>query len=336
MRLRSRSAGLALLALAACQSAPPEQSPALLDVEEPLDLFAEPADEPARLALPAGSFSGIELAEAPTSLDSAFGGQAAPGLEIVRVVENSPAARARLEVGDLLLEATLPDGSRTELLWPSQWRALELEQAPGTRLGLLLDRAGREASTELVLEARSAAPERTASVRYREEQRAGLVLRTATEVEARACGLAPGAGVVVVGLSRRSPWRPAGLRFGDLVSAVDGVTVDDPQVLLERLRMAEDDARLSIRYHRPLAEAGQGFEAPREALVRATERRQALRDLHVPLLLRYTRKGPGRYRWSTLLGLLSYERTPAAWSLGYLWFGGVSGGDTESLVEVER
>jgi hypothetical protein len=330
------SAGLSMLALAACQSAPPEQSPVLIDIEEPLDLFAEPADEAARQALPAGSFSGVELAEAPSSLDSAFGGQGAPGLEVLRVIENSPAARARLEAGDLLLEAALPDGTRMELSWPSQWRALELEQAPGTRLGLLLDRAGREASTELVLEARSAPAERGASVRYREEQRAGVVLRTATEVEARACGLAPGAGVVVVGLSRKSPWRPAGLRYGDLVSNVDGAPVDDPQMLLERLRLADEGERLAIRYHRPRSAPDAGFEEPRETSVRASERRQALRDLHVPLILRYTRKGPGRYRWSTLLGLLSYERTPAAWSLGFLWRGGVSGGDTESLVEVER
>ena len=41
--------------------------------------------------------------------------------------------------------------------------------------------------------------------------------------EARAAGLGPGGGAVVVGLSERSPWRAAGLRFGDLiVAALDG------------------------------------------------------------------------------------------------------------------
>jgi C-terminal processing protease CtpA/Prc len=316
----------------------PEQAPALIDMEEPLDLFQEPADEPLRQALPAGNFSGLELAEAPSSLDSAFSSSdQVPGLEIMRVIENSPAARARLEVGDLLLEAQLPGAEAIELRWPSQWRALELEQPPGTEVGLLLDRAGREATTVLRLEPRSSPAERQEAARYREEQRAGIVLRTATEVEARAAGLAPGAGAVLVGLARNSPWRGAGLRFGDLLSAVDGVTLDHPEALLERLRMAEDDAALNVTYLRPTGGAGgePAFAPPQPAQVPVTQRKQVVRDFHLPLLLRYTRQGPGRSRWSALLGLLSYESTPAAWRVGYLWIGGFGGGDSERLEEVD-
>ncbi len=43
----------------------PSSPPPLFDLEEPLALIAEPQDEAARVALPPGSFSGVEIA--PTS-----------------------------------------------------------------------------------------------------------------------------------------------------------------------------------------------------------------------------------------------------------------------------
>ena len=36
-----------------------------------------------------------------------------------------------------------------------------------------------------------------------------------------------------------------------------------------------------------------------------------------------------------LLGLLSYESTPAAWRFGFLWFFDVEGGDSDRLEVVQ-
>ena len=55
--------------------------------------------------------------------------------------------------------------------------------------------------------ARVAPAERDEGARFREEERVGFIVRSATEVEARSAGLAPGAGVVLVGLAAGSPWR---------------------------------------------------------------------------------------------------------------------------------
>ncbi|MFQ5517227.1 MAG: RNA polymerase sigma factor, partial [Acidimicrobiia bacterium] len=79
----------------------------------------------------------------------------------------------------------------------------------------------RNAEAEAVVQAmeRLRPADRGETERFREEDRVGVVVRTATEVEARAVGLGPGGGAVVVGLSRTSPWREAGLRFGDLIVA---------------------------------------------------------------------------------------------------------------------
>ena len=326
---------------ASCQSALPEESPPLVDMEEPLNLFAEPADEAQRQQLPLGTFSGLELAGAPSSLDSAFGSNgAAKGLEVERVVENSPAAIARIEVGDLLLEATYPGqaGPTTvELQFPSDWRAIELGQPVGTQVDLLLDRAGRDAHTHLVLTERSAPAARQEAARFREEQRAGIVVRTATEVEARAAGLAPGAGAVLVGLSRNSPWRPAGLRFGDLLTAVNGTPLGHPQILLDALRGAPKDGSIEVIYRRPNAGepgAAPTFAEPETLKIAVTQRGRAVRELSIPLVFHYERTGPKKTHWSALLGALRYQHTPAAWRFRLLWLIRLGAGDTEALTEL--
>jgi C-terminal processing protease CtpA/Prc len=160
--------------------------------------------------------------------------------------------------------------------------------------------------------------------RVREEQRVGVVLRTATEVEARAAGLGPGGGAVVVGLAKRSPWRAAGIRFGDLILAVDGVEVSDPSVVLERIRGAGD--RMTVEFDRdgePMA-----IEAP------LTRREQELRELFLPPLVDHE-SSRGKSDTSILLGLFRYESTMAAWRVRLLWFIWFGGGDADELLEVD-
>ena len=242
--LRSASL-LSLLALAAaCSFSPdlPKQSPPLADMEEPLDLRTEPNDEKDRLALPLGTFSGIYLGDARDTIAAKL--DDADQVQIARVVENSPADLAGLQVGDLVLEVALDGGTATAITRPSQWRQIEQNAKPGSTVVMFVDRAGREARTEFALVPRLRAPERALTERYREEQRIGIVVRTATEVEARAANLGPGGGAVVVGLSQRSPCRVAGLRFGDLLVAIDEQPLTHPQ---ELLAAARDEQRESLQ-----------------------------------------------------------------------------------------
>ncbi len=329
---------LAFVFLCACQSAVPDESPALIDMEEPLELFQEPTDEAQRQDLPQGAFIGIELSNAPASLDSAFGGESAPGLEVLGLVQNSPGSLAKLEVGDLLLEAEFTEyGAKVvrELQYASDWRAIELALPAGSQIDLLLDRAGREAQTVLTLAARNIPAERTPAARFREEQRSGIVVRTATEVEARAVGLAPGAGAVLVGLSAKSPWRPAGLRFGDLIATVDDSAVGHPQVLLDALRSAPEDGSIEVTYFRP-ASQGAEFSAANTVKISVTQRNRALREIDVPLIFHYRRSGHKRSKWSALLGVLQYKHTPAAWRFRLFWLIRMGSGDTEQLTEVKH
>lgn len=317
---------LCLLAAGACSLNPvlPDQAPALADLEEPLELRAEPDDEAERLQLPKGAFSGVEFEDARDTLAAKLDedGQ----LRVARVVENSPADLAGLAVGDLLLEVRVGNGSRAVLGAPSQWRQIELLTPPGTAVELLLDRAGRECKATLVLAPRARPAARQPVERLQEDLRVGVVVRSATEVEARAAGLGPGGGAVVVGLSRSSPWRAAGVRYRDLITAVDGEVVAHPQQLLTAIRTATTSS-LSLRVQRDGAESV--VQAPLSA--RASE----TREITIPLLFGYERER-GATEWSVLLGMLQYRSTAAAWRFRFLWLFGFGGGDADRLLEVDR
>jgi C-terminal processing protease CtpA/Prc len=323
----NRFSRIPLLALAAaccaCASELPLRAPPLRAMEEPLELAHAPDDEAARRTLAPGAFTGLEVGDARASLDAML---AEPeGLLVTAVVENSPADWAGIEPDDLLLAVESPRA--IELAWPSEWRALELETEPGTPLVLVLDRAGAEVRCELVPVARRHPAERGPEERIREEERAGVVLRTATEVEARAAGLGPGGGAVVVGLTRESPWREAGIRFGDLLCAVDGAAVAHPLVVVEAIRAASEESVLELE----LVRGGERH------LVHAplTQRAGEVRELSIPLLVSYAKTGDKK-TLSLLLGLYRQERTPAAWRVRFLWLFRFAGGDADRLESVER
>ncbi|MEO6595384.1 MAG: hypothetical protein ABIP94_11585 [Planctomycetota bacterium] len=311
-------------ALASCSLSPdlPKHAPGLADMEEPLDLRAEPDDEAQRLLLPAGSFSGLYVDDARDTLAAKL--DAPSTLRISQVIENSPAAIAGLQVDDVLLEATVGDAAPRPLARPSEWRQVELQTPPGTKVVLYVDRSGRESRTELQLIARQRAATRMSTERYREEQRVGVVLRTATEVEARAADLGPGGGAVIIGLSRASPWRSAGLRFGDLLTAIGGRAVAHPQDVLTALRDPDLDA-VHLDYVRD--GTAQHVTAP------LSQRDRDFTEFTLPLLLSYT-ADRGNAEFSMLLGIINYRSTAAAWRFRLFWLIAVGAGDSDRLLEV--
>ncbi len=292
----------------------------LIDMEEPLALFQEPADEPARQSLPSGSYSGVYVVDAKSLDDLDDEGV---GVEVQRVVENSPGDLAGLKVGDVLFAISHGSGPHTEIEHASQWRKIELDTQAGTMLSVFYDRANREMRTMLTFVPRVRAPERHALERFREEEKVGLVVRTATEVEARRYELGPGAGAVVVGLSRKSPWRAVGIGFGDVILSVDGRDVTHPQVVLEALRAQSRDEVSLV-----LGRSGERVEVD----AAMTRRESEVDDIYIPLLYSYENQR-GAMSWSFLLSIFQYESTDVSWRFKLLWLIRFGGGDADELIE---
>jgi C-terminal processing protease CtpA/Prc len=296
----------------------PDEPPPLVDMEAPLALFAEPDDEERRRALDAGSFTGVQVVVARSSLEDE-----GTGLLVRQVIENSPADIAGIAVDDILLFAVDHEGEEHALAWPSQWRKIELDAPPDSELTVFYDRAGVEREARIVTIPRVRLPGREESARYREELRVGVVLRTATEVEARAAGLGPGAGAVIVGLSLDSPFRAAGLRFGDLIVEVEGTEVSHPQAVLNAIRDGDDE--IALRRRRDGSEE--------DIVCPLSRRKSTLTEIYIPLLFSYE-SDRGMSELSLLFGLFRRRATPAAWELRLLWFIRFRGGDADRLEEV--
>jgi len=298
----------------------PVAPPPLVDMEEPLSLFVEPDDEDQRLQLDRGLFTGVCLAPTSASLEQLFGDEVR-GLEVAAIVENSPAAAAGLRPGDLLLSVGLAGAVVTDLVAASQWRKLELDVAPGEAIEVTYDRANTTRHCALRPVPRLKAPERVTTARLREERRAGFVVRTATEVEARAAGLGPGGGAVIVGLARRSPWRNAGIEFGDLLVAVDGSRLHHPQVLLQHLRETRLD-QVCLRVFRD----GELLEIEAPLAVRGQE----LQKLSLWPVFSHASRGE-RSETMVLLGLFGWEISSGGWRIRLFWLLSFGGGDTDRL-----
>jgi C-terminal processing protease CtpA/Prc len=243
------------------------------------------------------------------------------GVLVASVVENSPADIAGVLPGDILVSADT-GGEKHALKWPSEWRAIELAATAGTAIDVEIDRAEEQRRAHIVTVARVHTPARDAATKLREEQRAGIVVRAATEVEARAAGLGPGGGAVVVGLSQTSPWRRDGIRFGDLVRSVNGTPVAHPEVLLEAIRAAPSDGELDLE----IVRAG----SVETVVAHLTRRESEIKHITIPILFSYD-KNRGQTEWSFLFGLLSRESNAAAWRMSFLWFFSFSGGDADRL-----
>ncbi len=299
----------------------PASPPPLLDMEEPLELRGEPQDEGARLTLPPGSFTGIYVESGAGTLDALAEGST--GVLVSRVIENSPADLAGVLEGDVIVEVRAgPDTLVPK--WPSEWRALELRSVPGSKLDLVLDRASVERTFSLTTVVRAHPPGRLVAERFREEAKVGLVVRSATEVEARSANLGPGGGAVIVGLSRASPWRKAGLRFEDLITRVDGVDVAHPQVLIDAIRARKDGEALVL----DVVQAG----ATRAVTAVVGRRAKEVREISIPLIYDYT-FDRGRSETSILFGLFKHESTSAAWHTRLFWILNFSGGEADRLAE---
>ncbi|MEQ1634333.1 MAG: PDZ domain-containing protein [Planctomycetota bacterium] len=299
----------------------PTVSPRLADMEEPLDLRREPDDEAQRTALPVGSFSGLVVEDARDTLAQKL--DEPSQLRVLQVVENSPAMAAGFLVDDVLIEVGVGNTAPVPLLRESEWRQIELANAPGTEVTLLVDRAGREAKGTMVLAPRLRPPPRIPTATFREEDRVGVVFRTATEVEARSAGLAPGGGAVVIGMSRSSPWRPSGIRLHDLLVALDGAPLAHPEDLQNALR---EEGRESMQLDFVRDGERRTVEAP------LSRRVTGAREFSIPLVFSYEHDR-GVSEWSAILSIFQYRSTKAAWRFRLFWVIRFGGGDEDQLLE---
>ncbi|MDW8132020.1 MAG: PDZ domain-containing protein [Bryobacterales bacterium] len=272
------------------------QEPALIEEIEKIVIVNPPAppDPPPLPERPgsARSYLGIGVAEIDAERAKALKLAEERGVEITRVEPDSPAEKAGLKVGDVVLEY---NGQRVE--GTQQFMRMVRETPPGRRVTLLISRDGATQTVTATLGRRRDAdwplgPEFRASIeRLRGElERMGREWRpewgrvfvsmrtTLLGVEAESLNeqlaefFGVKEGVLVRSVLKDTPAEKAGLKAGDVITKVDGETVRSPDQILQKLRSAQAKGTVSLTIVRNRKEMTVNVTLPAERARPRTER----------------------------------------------------------------
>lgn len=189
-----------------------------------------------------------------------------PGVRVTEVVENSPAAIAGVEVGDVVLAL---DGAAVDD--PGALEELLRRADPGAGAELRVQRGDTVFAVPVVLAGSATGAGAEARVLWRLDP-----ARTAA-------GWADGAGgAVLASAGEGSPVTAAGLEIGDVVQRLDGSPVLSGRDLVRRVQALEEGEAVRL--------AGTGADGePFEREVRLLSAPTAVTGWSVPLLAHYSR-----------------------------------------------
>jgi serine protease Do len=284
-----RTARLLLATLVACALVLAQPAPGEEKEVEQLIVIAQPAPpplppEPPEPPIPYRSYLGVGVAEINAERAKALKLSEERGVEITRVEPDSPAEKAGLKPGDVVLEY---NGQRVE--GTQQFIRMVRETPPGRRVTLLISRDGATQTVTATLGRRRAddwplGPEFRANMERLREHLRNLEIDVDTprafmswrntllgiEAESLSDQLAEFFGVKDGVLVRRvlpgTPAEKAGLKAGDVITKVDGEAVRAPTQIASRLRRVRDkgSAQLTIVRNRQEMTLTVKFEPPRE------------------------------------------------------------------------
>jgi serine protease Do len=191
---------------------------------------------------------GVSLQTLTSDLANSFGVKERKGALVAGVVPESPAAKAGLQPGDIVLEFA---GRKVEN--PGDLaRAVGLA-SPGTdaKVTVWRDKSQKTLGIKLAQAPADAGERpRVGQAGHGERSRLGVEVRAVTEEVAREMSLRSTDGVLVTGVASDSPAAAAGLRRGDVIVEVDRQPVKNLSDFERLTRSAKSDTRLTLRVQR--------------------------------------------------------------------------------------
>jgi serine protease Do len=224
----------------------------------------EPQPDPApvviaRAAVAGGSYLGVGVAELTQDRVKSLNLREEHGVEITRVADDSPAAKAGLKTGDVVLEY---NGQRVEGL--EQFMRLVRETPAGREVKLAINRGGSSQQMSVKTEARKswsseggqavAIPRiELPAIRLPDIARANMSWRSSVlgiEAESLDSQLAEffgvREGVLVRSVVKSSAAERAGLKAGDVIVKVDDTRVATPREVTAAVRSSKSKRTVTI------------------------------------------------------------------------------------------
>jgi serine protease Do len=186
---------------------------------------------------------GVYIQDLNEDLAQSFGLKDTKGILVSKVIEDSPAAKAGLKQGDILLKA---DGRPVGKV--NEFRNAIAMTAPGTVVHLDILRNGKPLEIKVTIGKRQgkegsgeAAVEKTGSY--------GLSLQALTPELAAQLGYQNVSGVLVAAVEDGSPADDAGIQQGDLILEINRQAVTTPEMASKALRASANKPALLLVRH---------------------------------------------------------------------------------------
>ncbi len=187
---------------------------------------------------------GVNIQALTDDIAESLGLDSAEGVLVSNVRADGPAAKAGLQVGDVILNV---NGEKIETLRELPRVIAEMEPGSDAEISVWRNGASEAVDVEIGLlpEPRKVA---AASVEDKtQEDRVGLSLKSLDPKTAKDLGLAENtAGVVIVGVEPGSPAAETGLRPGDVLTKANGAAVETPGDLKTQIATAREAGKKSV------------------------------------------------------------------------------------------
>ena len=185
-------------------------------------------------------FLGIAVQRLTTVLAPYFGAEPGKGVLVSQVSEGRPAAVAGVRQGDVILSFA---GEPVKDV--GRFRQRVALSPPGSRAELAVARQGAP-QTVAVIVGRRSSEEQAADASIETLKRVGLTVQDLTEETAARYRIAPGEGVLIVGVLSGSAAAAAGIEGEAVILEVDREPVEDVAALRERLQVEDGERRVLL------------------------------------------------------------------------------------------
>jgi serine protease Do len=190
-------------------------------------------------------FLGITMQPLDRELADYFGMPDVTGVLINSVMEDSPAGRAGLRTGDVIVafDGNVVEAEKEEDL--GNFQRIVAAQPPGREAELELVRDGERVTTRVAI-----GTQPKIDPAEEENEALGIHVREITANLARAHRLASNQGAFVYFVARGSPAKEAGLHLGDVIVEIEGEPIADLDDFRREIARAERLDRFLIRAQR--------------------------------------------------------------------------------------
>ena len=184
---------------------------------------------------------GVVIQPMTQALADSFGLERTRGILIAQVIDDSPAARAGLRQGDIVVSYR---GSAVDEIGLFRNRVAQTE--PGSRVELGIVRNGDDRTLEVEIGRLAGGNEPLAAVPPQATESLGLTVQTLTPELARQLGLARTDGVIVTAVTPGSVAAEAGIGDGDVILQVDRQAVQDARDFQHRVAQSGADGQVLL------------------------------------------------------------------------------------------